>query len=369
MSSASFRPRLNAQIREEASEWLISFCEGEGDTAAREKFTAWLKSSPQHVRAYLRVSAFWDDGELIDKDRKGDIDALVQRALAESNVVALPAAAGLCEVNAAEGQAAHSLPVQQQEKPAASRPPQRHGVIAATFLMACIGAALFTWLQLHSALTFTTAIGETRTVTLSDGSLVELNARSAIKVRFSESQRVVDLIEGQALFRVAKNPARPFVVRSGDTSVRAVGTQFDVYRKSSGTLVTVLEGRVAISEPARPHLGNAHVEVEAPVLLTAGEQAVVTPQAIVSSKSANLAAATAWTEGLLMFDAAPLSEVVEEFNRHNIRPLVVEDARLRNLRISGIFPATGAERIVQFLRERFGVAVRETDDDIRISTG
>ena len=369
MSSASFRPRLNAQIREEASEWLISFCEGEGDTAAREKFTGWLKTSPQHVRAYLRVSAFWDDGELIDKDGKGDIDALVQRALAESNVVALPAATGLCEVNAANEQAAHLLPLQHQEKPATSISPQRRGANAVVFLVACIGAALFTWLQFYSAPTYTTAIGETRTVTLSDGSLVELNARSAIKVKFSESQRVVDLLEGQALFRVARNPARPFVVRSGDTSVKAVGTQFDVYRKSSGTLVTVLEGRVAISEPAHPRPGGAGTAVEEPVLLKAGEQAVVTSQAIVSSKNANLAAATAWTEGLLMFDAAPLSEVVEEFNRHNIRPLVLEDARLRNLRISGIFPATGAERIVQFLRERFGVAVRETDEDIRISTG
>ena len=69
-----------------------------------------------------------------------------------------------------------------------------------------------------------------------------------------------------------------------------------------------------------------------------------------------------------MFDSAPMSEVVREFNRHNIKPMLIMDARLQDVRISGIFPATGAERLTGFLRERFGIAVQESEDAIRLST-
>ena len=81
--------RLDARIREEASEWLVSFSEGEIDAEARAAFTRWLRTSPEHIWAYLRVSAFWHDAEMIDKATHGDIDGLVARALSETNVVSL----------------------------------------------------------------------------------------------------------------------------------------------------------------------------------------------------------------------------------------------------------------------------------------
>jgi len=105
------------------------------------------------------------------------------------------------------------------------------------------------------------------------------------------------------------------------------------------------------------------------VLLSPGEQATATAHTIIVPKRANLAAATAWTEGLLMFDAAPLSEVVQEFNRHNLKPLRIVDERLRDLRISGIFPATGPERLTGFLQERFGVVVQDREDAIQLGSG
>jgi transmembrane sensor len=175
-------------------------------------------------------------------------------------------------------------------------------------------------------------------------------------------------LEGQALFSVAKDAARPFIVRSGNISVKAVGTQFDVNRKRSGTVVTVFEGSVAVTQPAIEQRPNVPAAAEVPrVLLTPGDQVTVTEREIMPAKKANLAAATAWTEGLLMFDSAPLSEVVQEFNRHNLKPMVIADVRLLELRISGIFPATGAERLTGFLQERFDIVVQERDDAIRLS--
>lgn len=351
MSSTS--KHLNAQIREQASEWLVCFSEGEVDADAREAFTHWLRSSPEHVRAYLRVSAFWHDAELIDKPARGDIDGLVERALNESNVVSLR-------------DIARVPPLSDVSKRGA--PSGRSWTIAAALTIVCVGT-LFAVLQFYGGQTYVTGVGELRTVTLRDGSKIELNARSRIKVKFSDARRDVELVEGQALFRVAKDAARPFIVRSGDTDVRAVGTQFDVNRKSTGTVVTVFEGTVAVTRPAIERAMNAPAALEVPrVLLSPGDQVTATAQTLMAVKKANLAATNAWTEGLLMFDSAPLSEVVQEFNRHNLKPMVIMDERLSNLRISGIFPATGAERLTGFLQERFDILVQEREDAIKLST-
>jgi transmembrane sensor len=345
--------RLNAQIREQASEWLVCFSEGEVDAVARAAFTRWLRTSPEHVRAYLRISAFWHDAELIGKASRGEIDALVERALAENNVVSLR---DIGRVSTSPGIEKRSAPL------------VRPWAIAAALMIVCVGC-LFAVLRFDGSQSYATGTGELRTVTLADGSRVELNARSRINVRFSESRRSVELLEGQVLFTVAKDAARPFVVRSGSTDVKAVGTQFDVNRKPTGTVVTVFEGRVAVSQLATERVTSAPVAAEVPrVMLSPGDQVTATTGTITPAKKANLAAATAWTEGLLMFDSAPLSEVVREFNRHNIKPMMIMDARLQELRISGIFPATGAERLTGFLQERFGIAVQESDDAIRLST-
>jgi transmembrane sensor len=349
---SSTSKRLNAQIREQASEWLVGFSEGEVDAGAREAFTRWLRTSPEHVLAYLRVSAFWHDAELIDKATRGDIDGLVERALQENNVVSLR--------DVGRG----SAPSDVSERTPSSRRPW---AIAAMLTIACVGM-LFAVLQFHGGHSYATEIGELRTVTLADGSKVELNARSRIKVRFSDSRRDVELLEGQALFSVAKDVARPFIVRSGNTDVKAVGTQFDVNRRPSGTVVTVFEGRVAVTQSEVERVRSAPATVDAPrVLLSPGDQVTATAHTIFPAKKANLAAATAWTEGLLMFDSAPLSEVVQEFNRHNLKPMAIMDDRLADVRISGIFPATGAERLTGFLQQRFAIVVQEREDAIRLS--
>src|SRR5260221_5540279 len=110
-------------------------------------------------------------------------------------------------------------------------------------LLALAGMAVW---QTECYPSYSTDVGERRSLTLDDGSTVDLNARSKVRIEFSKAERRVDLIEGQALFQVAKNMDRPFIVKSGEATVRAVGTQFDVDRKATGTTVTVLEGRVVV---------------------------------------------------------------------------------------------------------------------------
>jgi transmembrane sensor len=203
-------------------------------------------------------------------------------------------------------------------------------------------------------------IGEQRVIALEDGSQIELNASSRLRVRFTEGQRLVDLMAGQALFRVAKDSARPFIVRSGDASVRAVGTQFDVYRKPAGTIVTVLEGSVAVS-PAR---AGGHSEV---AILTAGQQIVMTPSMIPEPRPADIELATAWTQQRLAFSRASLVEVAAEFNRYNKRQLVIRDNVLETFQISGNFPSADPGPLIRFLRAQPGIRVNERSDEVEIT--
>lgn len=378
---------LNPQIRSEAVEWLLRFSEGDVDATGREEFNGWLRTSPEHVRAYLRVAAFWQEAGHIDgKQGPRDIDALISQAKQEGNV--FPLAFAPHSNDRAAGR--HASLAEELPKAQPRHAAQRFVAIAATLLVAIgvVGA--------HQYLTrnvYATSIGEQRTINLADGSTLILNADSKVRVRYSETERTVDLEQGQALFKVAKNPARPFVVRSGEASVRAVGTQFDVYRKSTGTTVTVVEGKVAVTPEKVTRTGDGHDEEAAkpvvstiyaptPVFLIAGEQLVIPKISVAQATGAaapdassapqvrpvKVEEATAWTEGLLIFDGTSLTEVISEFNRQNSKPLVLQGTpEFAEIKITGTFPANGADRLTQFLQERFGVAARETDDYIALT--
>ena len=345
--------KVNPQVREKATEWLVAFCEREVDAAGRESFDRWLRASPEHVRAYLQISALWESTGLLVETTKIDVEALVQRAVSEYNVLSLPTKEMSPRVSSG------TISAYQVMSPAWRR------AIAACFLFACAVAGGLVWWQLMRTPMYETGAAEQRTVRLPDGSTVELNARSRIELHFTTHERAVDLIEGQAMFSAARDPGRPFIVHSDAVDVRAVGTRFDVYRKNSGTIVTVIEGRVAIGADSLP----AAKQPASPVLVSAGEQAVATSQPPVHAYRTNVLAATAWTEGKLVFDSAPLREVVAEFNRIGSRRLTIEDDSLLDLHLSGVFPATDSTQLVDFLHERFGVTVTETDREVLISGG
>lgn len=227
---------------------------------------------------------------------------------------------------------------------------------------------------------------------LSDGSTVTLNSRSKLRVRFTNAQRTVELLQGEALFHVAKNAARPFVVRADGTSVRAVGTQFDVNKGRESTIVTVVEGRVAVladapdaaalpvpieapASPADPSGGDAIVRpagsirargTVAPILLSAGEQLKVVPGVAPQPTKANLNTATAWTQGQLVLESASLTEVAEQFNRYSTRRLIVEDHGQHPLHLSGVF-ATDPDFLIRYLQSRPDILVHETTTEIHIT--
>ncbi|MEP7247969.1 MAG: FecR domain-containing protein, partial [Gammaproteobacteria bacterium] len=202
-------------------------------------------------------------------------------------------------------------------------------------------------------------------------SIVRLNSRSELKVHLTPRLRRIDLLHGQALFEVAKDPSRPFVVYSEGVVVRAVGTQFDVYRKNEGTIVTVVEGRVALlgsgatppSEAAVMHQPGAN-----DTMVVAGEQVTVRSSgAVERRKKPNIAAATSWLQQELVFDGQALSAVVEEFNRYTRIPIVLDDPGLAQVRVNGVFHATDAEPLLSFVGRFKGVRIDRARSQIRIT--
>lgn len=384
------RTRLNAQISEEAAEWFIEFRTNDIDAAGRRAFDAWVRTSPEHLRAYLELAAIWSEAASIDANREVDVDALIALATQPDNLVPLeprtcePPRSSLGEARrAADGRAARPGPLRRRLW---SRSTARAAIAASVVLLTAVGSALF-WTYAQSTRTYATQVGERRSIRLPDGSTIELNSRSRVRIDFSEARRTVHLMEGQALFEVAKDPARPFVVSSGETHVRAVGTQFDVYRKSKGTIVTVVEGSVAVTRGRHGMRSGAGVPADtqrsdmkspeasaaahgadalpAAILLSAGQQLVVSESVPLEPVRVNVAAATAWTQRQVVLESASLSEVAEEFNRYSVRKLVVEDTGDKELRLSGVF-TTDPEFLIRYLKERPDITVQETDDEIRI---
>ena len=327
----------NELLFEEAAEWVVELRESgvRGEAAAR--LMEWLRRSPEHVAAYFEMAALWEDvPRLMPRDRI-DVDALVVSARAEPEVIAFAAPSS-------------------QQRPA--RATFRPAVWAAS-LVVCIGLVLAVWLQLRPQ-TYVTGTGEQRSVTLDDGSVIALDTQSRVRVRFASDARKVELLEGQALFRVSRDDRRPFVVSCDDTRVRAVGTAFNVYRKTSGTkLVAVVEGHVAML----PGTGRSEV------LLGPGDQVAVTAGSVTRTESADVTTATAWTQRNLVFHGTALSEVVAELNRYNRKQLILDDASLQAVRINGVFSSTNPASLLRFLREQPGITVWENDAAIHISRG
>jgi transmembrane sensor len=379
--------RLNAQISEEAAEWFVEFRTSDIDAAGRQAFDAWVRSSTEHLRAYLEVAAIWNEASGVDARHELDVDALIALAATQGNLVAL---------QSFKSEAARAMPSdawQPDQYALRTGPMPRklwsrskgRAAIAASVVFLTALTGLFAWLYVQSVHTYGTQVGERRSIRLLDGSTIELNSRSRVRIDFSQASRTVQLLEGQALFHVANDPSRPFVVNSEGTSVRAVGTQFDVYKKGSGTIVTVVEGVVSVAKGERVAASGEHTPIaaqsarppsppnhrttdrtlQAAIMLSAGQQLTVSERVAPEPVRVNVAAATAWTQRQLVLDSAPLKEVAEEFNRYSERRLVVEDAGEKELRLSGVF-ATDPDFLIRYLKERPDITVHETDDEIRI---
>jgi transmembrane sensor len=178
-------------------------------------------------------------------------------------------------------------------------------------------------------------------VTLDDGSVVTLNTETKLRVRFRADSRALELIRGEALFDVAHDAQRPFLVSAGDSRVRALGTRFQVRRDNDEQIkVVLLEGRV---EVAREEVGDR-------LEMAPGEQVSFTkPDRPMTRRAIDPEAALSWTSGRLVFRATPLVEAVAEVNRYAKTKIRLADDSLSQLRISGTFVTGDSELLARAL--------------------
>lgn len=318
-------------VIEEANDWLVRLRDPACGIQDERLFAQWLQNSPMHVKEYLRAESCWSALEDIDPKRQLDVAAL----LTDSN-------ASVVELD----------PICKREKIEAVHWWQR-GLFVAAAVAFSLALALLWQAQQRDPFRYDTGRGEQRRLVLDDGSIVELNTESVIEVHFSHTRREVELLQGEVLFTVAKDPARPFVVTSDRATVRALGTQFNVYRRPRQTVVTVIEGRVAIagaqSSAERIPVPGAFPNGRGPLELSAGDQAEVAADVPIRRRLADPVRALAWRERRLIFESQPLSHVVAEFNRYNKRQLTITDADLNAKKISGVFDADRPDALVRFL--------------------
>lgn len=212
----------------------------------------------------------------------------------------------------------------------------------------------------------TTVKGELRQLPLPDGSSVTLNTATAIQTRFDARQRFVELVRGEALFDVAKDPQRPFKVQAGELTVKAIGTSFTVRRMPGHAVqVTVREGVVEILHPSatRP-LRAAHNQL---VTLSA-ESGAASRVLVKQSVSAQQVARTLlWREGLVAFEGSTLAQAAAEFERYSDGRIIVVEPELAGQSITGLFAINNPAGFARAAAAAVGARVTEHGSELRIS--
>lgn len=290
----------NDQAKAEAADWFARLNRRDVSSADMEAFRIWRKA-PGHKEAYDQADAFWRRSEALKNDP--DIKAAIAGALSRS----------------------------ASRTTAARR--TRYGLALALAVLAALGVGYI----LLGPKVYSTGVGEQRTLRLTDGSSVMLDTDSQVVVRLSGARRDIRLGRGQAMFEVAHDAKRPFVVTAGATSVTALGTRFDVRRERDGATVTLVQGAVEV----RDRGGD-----DAKVWRLAPGQSVATQAPAPAPSRVDVDSATSWTSGRLIFHAMPLREAVAEFNRYERRKIEVADGPVGDALVSGIFAVGDADTFI-----------------------
>lgn len=336
----------------EAAEWRVK--QDRGLTPAeQDAFLQWLAASPEHRAWFARQDESWRDLDLL---------------------------ASWCPEHSDEPNP------DLLARPARLRRGRWLGAVLALAASVAVAAGIFLWTRPEAG-TFVAPVGGYERRTLADGSVVELNRGASLEVRFTPTERRVRLMEGEAQFKVTKNPQRPFIVTAGGVSVRAVGTAFNVRLGGGDVEVLVTEGAVRVNPPApatevsgkavsAPAPSASPTASEAEPLVTAGQRTVVSlvPQAaapaVLPVTADDLARLLAWQPQLLDFSSAPLSRVVTEFNRRNHLQIVVADEELGRMPIVASFRSDNIDGFLRLLEITAGVkAEHEGDNRIVLRRG
>ena len=356
MTMSTHRDRMT----DHAALWFVRAQDPDFSRADREEFASWLAGSAEHVLEYLSLAAVSRD--IHEASEHLDVDTLVALARQtgdDDNVVALSLRGAGVGVGKDHGESRNRVP-----RPAL-------WTAAAGLMITLMAGFWLSWST--STVVHSTVVGEQLSFPLQDGSVVTLNARSLVEVNYTDSERTVRLVSGEALFEVEEDPDRPFRVVTERAVIQALGTSFNVRHREQRTTVTVVEGIVDVrpldesgedNGIGRETSDDADAKTPWPanagaVRLTAGQQVLMDSQtARVTVTEADVADTTSWRERRLVFEGRALSDVVSEFNLYSDRRIEIEDPDLASVLISGAFDADDPESFALFLSSA-GIAAVE----------
>lgn len=295
-------------ILDQAAEWHMRRDAGELSAAEARHLQRWLAADARHREALAEIEATWS---LMGQVARSAIEA----------------------------------PSRRQET--ASPPPRRRPALATAALAATLVFGLAFLLDIPTRLQADayTATGETRLVRLDDGSTVMLDTASAIAVAYGRETRRIRLLRGEAVFTVAPEPGRPFLVEARQGESRALGTAFAVRDDADGATVTVLESKVGVALPA------AQKEVR----LEPGQQVSYTSLGLGPVEQVDADLETAWRRGKLIFVDKPLGSVVDALNRYHRGRIQITDAAIRDRPVSGVFEIGDPLRVLDALEASLGL--------------
>jgi transmembrane sensor len=341
------------QIEERAAAWLAKRDSGAWTAQDERELNEWLNASTANTVAFIRLEAAWNAAQRLKAlgagRRRGEVPKFWAWRLSPfvEQKPALAAGATVARVRTL------------------SR------AMAATLLLA-LAAGIF-WYAWPAGPAYHTPVGGIASVPMTDGSKVTLNTDSSIRVEVNEKERRVELEQGEAFFEVAKDPTRPFVVKAGSKRVIAVGTKFSVRRLGNDIRVFVTEGKVRIESGDSPHTpgpdtvlekaravsGTALVAAAGSIARTRDDGVLVQEQQLSHAEDY-----LSWRTGYLVFRDTVLADAVAEFNRYNEHQIVIDDAQVAGIRLSGKFRSTNFEAFVRLLEDGFPIQAIRRDEQI-----
>jgi len=306
----------------EAADWHTRLGEPRVSAETVEAFFEWRKL-PDNAEAYRRVERIWASTMSLSSDPvlADEVDAILSRTA--------------------------------RRQGAPRRVVMGLGVLTALALTGSVS-----WVLFDGRGVYATSVGEQRSVQLADGSSLRLDTDTRVRVRFSGDRRVVELERGQALFDVEPDSRRPFVVQAGETEVTAVGTLFDVRRKGGRAEVTLVSGVVDVvraGEGQRARLDPG--------------QRLMAGQGPMRVSEVDVAAATSWAEGRMVFRNTRLGDAVAEVNRYLTDPVILDAPDLEREAVNGTFRTGDRDAFVLAAAETLGLQVSEgRDGAVRLSS-
>ena len=310
-----------ASIRQQAALWLQRKQLWNWSTEDQAALESWLAEAATHRVAYLRIEAAWLRTERLS--------------------------------------ALHSTIAELGHAPGRSRGRMAMRIVAAVVVLGAAGAGAAIFLAPQSV-RYTTPVGGREILSLVDGSKIELNTDTSLRVAHDSERRTVWLDSGEAYFEIKHDAARPFLVMAGTHRITDLGTRFVVRQDGARSEVILLEGRARI---------EASADGVGATVLVPGDVAKIANGAlsVVQKPIAELADKVSWRHGVLVFDHTKFGDAVSELNRYNEQKLVISDPAVARLEIGGTFPSDNVELFGRAARIALGLHVENRGNNVVIS--